>query len=371
MRITIAAVVFLLLSQPAFAEAKGGAERESLRIISFNVWFGMDGEGLLRMGEYESREQKERRYQGLVAGLREYDPDILFIQEANPLPRYARRLAKDLGMDEIHAVNNGGIRIGPLGVPTNLRMGIAILAKPGLKLKRVGVYRTSGVGIVSNFFCFHLSECRVVLAGVVYPNGEPMHLFCLHIHSSAPDTEEYRTRLRELVDAEAGGAEEYDDYAKELASSFAWNEEDISRSIPYIEEITRDGRPFVVAGDFNAYRPTFPALGEFMMKLRLLDSFAVANPGRPGYSWDTARNPNTRFDGTKVWANGKAKNPLELLQAEYDGTEQHRVDYIFLSPHFAREDVLSSELVFTEPYDGVYVSDHFGVMTEVGLNKQE
>lgn len=365
MRITIVAVVFLLLARAAYAEAEAGAESERLRIISFNVWFGLDGEGLLRMGEYESREQKERRYEGLVAGLREYHPDILFIQEANPLPRYARRLARDLGMDEIHAVNNGGIRIGTLGIPSNLRMGIVILAKPRLKLKRIGAYRTSGVGIVSNFVCFHLSECRVVLAGIVYPSGEPMHLFCLHVHSSVPDTEEYRSRLREIVDAGVSASGEYEEYAKELASSFAWTEEDISRSIPYIEEITRDGRPFVVAGDFNAYRPVFPSMGEFMMKLRLLDSFAVANPGQPGYSWDTARNPNARFDGAERWVGGKMKDPLELLQAEYDGSEQHRVDYIFLSPHFTREDVLSSELVFTEPYDSVYVSDHFGVMTDV------
>jgi len=173
---TVILTLFILSARPACADAE--SKENSLKIISFNVWFGLDGNGIFRMGEHETGQEKEKRYRGLVAGLREYDPDILFIQEANPLPGYARRLAKDVGMDEIHAVNNGGIRAGPVGVPTNLRMGIAILAKPGLNLKKVGTYRTSGTGIVGDFFCFHLSEVRELLAGVVYPNTRPLYLFC-------------------------------------------------------------------------------------------------------------------------------------------------------------------------------------------------
>lgn len=333
--------------------------------MTFNVWFGLDGKGILCIGEHENEETQEKRYQGLLAGLREYDPDVVLIQEANMLPSYAGRLAEDVGMDEIHAVNNGGVRAGPVGIPTNLRMGTAILAKPELRLKKVGTCRTSGAGIISNFFCFQLSEVRVLLAGVVFPNDRPLYLFCMHAHASVPGNEEYRGRLRPILDAERIEASEREGWMNRLDSDFAWTRQDISRSVPYIEEITRGGEPFIVAGDFNAFSPEFPCMDHFRERLRLTDGFALLHPDQPGYTWDPSRNPNTTWDGAELWADGAVKDPLERLMAKFAGTIPMRIDYIFLSSHFGPEDVLSSEMVFTQPYDGVFVSDHFGVMTEV------
>jgi len=362
---TVILTLFILSARPACADAE--SKENSLKIISFNVWFGLDGNGIFRMGEHETGQEKEKRYRGLVAGLREYDPDILFIQEANPLPGYARRLAKDVGMDEIHAVNNGGIRAGPVGVPTNLRMGIAILAKPGLNLKKVGTYRTSGTGIVGDFFCFHLSEVRELLAGVVYPNTRPLYLFCMHAHASVPDSDEYRSRLKALLEAEGADPARYEYYESNLAAGFERVEKDIMGGIPYIEEVTRGGEPFVVAGDFNAYSPVFPSIGKLAARLQLTDSFAVLHPGDPGYTWDPFRNPLTIWDAAKTWADGEAKDLLGRLEAEFAGTVPQRIDYIFLSDDFASKNMVRSEVIFTEPNEDIFVSDHFGVMTEVLL----
>ncbi|GAB4352028.1 MAG: hypothetical protein Kow0099_36230 [Candidatus Abyssubacteria bacterium] len=360
---TCALMILAGLATPALGENQSG---DALTIVTINVWFGLDGHGMLRMGEYESKEQREKRYLALVAELREIQPDIVFVQEANPLPHYSRRLARDTEMDEIHAVNNGGIRVGRIGIPSNLRMGIAILAKPDLRLERVGVHRTSGAGIVSNFLCAHLSETRVVLAGVVRPHSQPLYLFCIHAHSSTPDTVEYRNRLREIMQAQEIDPDRYAHHERRFAESSSMTRQDITYSIPYVQKIAGD-KPFVVAGDFNAFRPLFPSMTEFAVRLEAIDSFAAANPGASGYTWDTARNPHTRFDGSPQWVNGDAKDPIELLQSEYDGSASHRVDYIFLSSHFARENIFRSELVFTKPRDGIYISDHFGVMTEVSL----
>jgi len=361
------AFLFSLILLTRAAHAQPEAEKQSLKIMTFNVWFGLDGKGTLRIGDHENEAMREKRYQGLVAGIRGYDPDILFIQEANVLPSYARRLAGDAGMDEIHAVNNGGIRAGPVGVPTNLRMGTAILAKPGLGLKKVGTHRTSGAGLITNFLCFQLSEVRLLLAGAVYFNGQPLYLFCLHAHASVPDSGKYRGRLRAILDAEGIGANERERHMNRLAADFAWTAEDMSRSIPYIEEMTRGGKPFVVAGDFNAFSPDFPFLDRFQERLQLTDGFALLHPDQPGSTWDPARNPNTRWDGADTWADGTPKDALDRLMAEFARTVPMRIDYIFLSSRFQREDVISSEVVFAEPYEGVFVSDHFGVMTEILL----
>jgi endonuclease/exonuclease/phosphatase family metal-dependent hydrolase len=55
------------------------------------------------------------------------------------------------------------------------------------------------------------------------------------------------------------------------------------------------------------------------------------------------------------------RDPLSRLEADFDLATPRRIDFIFLSNHFAPEDIKSSRLVFAEPIDGVFVSDHFGV----------
>jgi hypothetical protein len=57
------------------------------------------------------------------------DIGIVFVQEANPVAGYARRLADALGFTQIHQVVNGGIKVGSVGLPTNLKEGVAILAR--------------------------------------------------------------------------------------------------------------------------------------------------------------------------------------------------------------------------------------------------
>jgi len=69
----------------------------------------------------------------------------------------------------------------------------------------------------------------------------------------------------------------------------------------------------------------------------------------------------------KTWADGEAKDLLGRLEAEFAGTVPQRIDYIFLSDDFASKNMVRSEVIFTEPNEDIFVSDHFGVMTEVLL----
>ena len=65
-----------------------------IRILTINVWSGLTYKGFFKMGEYQ--DNPEKRYELLVSEIRKLTPDIIAIQEANPLPRYAKRLAADL-----------------------------------------------------------------------------------------------------------------------------------------------------------------------------------------------------------------------------------------------------------------------------------
>ena len=79
------------------------------------------------MGEY--RHNPEKRYELLVSEIHQLSPDVIAIQEANPLPYYAKRLATDLDYSVVYSVALGGVRFGFFGIPTNMREGQAILFK--------------------------------------------------------------------------------------------------------------------------------------------------------------------------------------------------------------------------------------------------
>jgi len=119
------------------------------------------------------------------------DADIITMQEVNPLPSKAKRIARDLDMDFIYHVGEGGVRIGPFGFPSNLRQGDAIFAKKELNLEWVGRKRTTG-GFAGNFFSFHFNDASQILAGKVMVNDQPLHIFTTHWHSSIPDINKYR-----------------------------------------------------------------------------------------------------------------------------------------------------------------------------------
>ena len=103
-----------------------------LKVLTTNVWSGLDYRGTFRFGEYENDEIRERRFEVLVKQIKQYDLDIIFTQESNPVGKYASRLADELDFDEIHQVCNAGIKFGPVGIPTNFKEGLVILARKNL-----------------------------------------------------------------------------------------------------------------------------------------------------------------------------------------------------------------------------------------------
>ena len=98
------------------------ARGEPLKVLTINAWSGLDYNGTLKMGEYESRKAREARFSSLVAQARQLSPDVIFVQEANPVGKYTSRLASSLSMNEIHQVVNAGFKVGSLGIPFNLKI---------------------------------------------------------------------------------------------------------------------------------------------------------------------------------------------------------------------------------------------------------
>jgi len=117
-------------------QAQAFEDKTLLKVLDINVWSGLDYIGTLTMGEYESDAVREKRYLALVKQIKELDPDVIGVHEANKIPGYAKRLGTDIGCKVFQHVGVGGVRLGPVGLPWNLREGDAILVKKKLNQQK-------------------------------------------------------------------------------------------------------------------------------------------------------------------------------------------------------------------------------------------
>jgi endonuclease/exonuclease/phosphatase family metal-dependent hydrolase len=333
-----------------------------IKLININVWFGMDGHGFYKIGDYETRARKSARFQGLISGLKEIDPDVVAIQEANKLPAYAGRIARALNYDAVWKVQNSGVKIMGFGIPLNFSAGNVILAKKNYHLKYLTSQRLSGKGILSNYFSIHFKEMRNAVATVVEISGHPILFFNTQTHFSLILEQKWEKAVDDMLDRREITDREKKAMKKNMCNSHIRTEQDIINLLDFIKRVIKKyDYPYVVAGDFNTTLKS-DALKRMVNELGLLDPFRIKNPDANGYTWDPRRNTNTAFDGSKFWADAKTlRDPLHRLTAEFDAQTPRRIDFIFLSKHFSAEMIQQANLVFNEPVDNLFVSDHFGI----------
>ena len=340
---------------PAFtreemAACDPAAPPRNVRILTVNVWSGLTYEGTLWMQRYE--DNREARYKALVAAIRELEPDIIAIQEANPLPAFAKRLAADLGYRAVSRVSLGGIRVGPFGIPWNLREGKAVLVRKPWTVVDAGASRLDGWGIVTNGICFHFSETTEAFLCRAVVNGKPLYLCNVHLHSGpfrGAALDECLTALSATLDA--GQVEEA---MAGVTKGIERRAREIARLAKFVGKTLPADAPAVLLGDFN----TTTESGELdpLSQTGWTDSFAAATPDEDGYTWEPAENPNYR-------APGVTPKPYTALRAMHAGYP-NRIDLILLNGATPPESIVGSRVVFT-PTGGTSPSDHYGVLTTI------
>jgi endonuclease/exonuclease/phosphatase family metal-dependent hydrolase len=346
------------------------AEVTHLRFLTINVWSGLDYEGFFKYGEYESKLRRGQRFDLLLTQIRELDPDVIFLQEANPVGRYANRLADALDYDQIHKVVNGGIKLGPLGLPVNLKEGLAILARKTLGLRRYTAWKLSGpFGFYGDVLTIHFSESIWALAGSIRIGAARLFLVDVHLIAAPPDDEKFLRGFRAWPDARNITDEEFRAAAATVKEKNARRTADARKLADRLRGLPQ-GVPVLVAGDFNA-EENDPAVRAFIAETGAFDTLGAAE-ARAGQTtdrvtWDSERNENVAYSSRPVNASGKIRDANGLLDA-YDSSVRRRLDYIFLPRDFRPEDVLSSRIAIRAQVNGVHASDHFGVFADVDIS---
>jgi endonuclease/exonuclease/phosphatase family metal-dependent hydrolase len=336
------------------ASAAGRTGPEEIRILTVNVWSGLTYRGILKMGRYP--DDLPKRHRLLVTEIRRHDPHIIAIQEGNPLPSYAKRLSADLNYEVIYRVALGGVRFGPLGIPTNLREGDLILRKKPSKIEDLGRRRLSGFGIATNWFCFHFGQYTQVLLGRMLINGQSFFVYNVHLHAGP-----FRgPALDDALECLSGKLprEKIEEAIKGVEKDIERRKGEIANLIGFVKETLPQGMPAILLGDFN----TTIESGELQPLLPegWVDSFRFKNPSHEGVTWDPPRNPNFR-------EREALSDPHDLLRAYHD-RHSYRIDFIFLK-NISQERILVSRVVMT-PVEGLCPSDHYGVLTTLSWNNR-
>lgn len=345
------------------------ARGEPLKVLTINAWSGLDYNGTLKMGEYESRKAREARFSSLAAQARQLSPDVIFVQEANPVGKYTSRLASSLSMNEIHQVVNAGFKVGSLGIPFNLKEGVAILAKPGLSLKKIDTWQLYGSkGIHTDLLSIHFSEVVLALVGRIEVAGQEIILVNVHLVAAPRIPEE----MNQFLDGVLSRGEMTEGGLKEGLDRWRRREE---RRMEEVKKLTQALESAcsevlcIVAGDFNA-EPDSAEIRFFKERGAFTDTLGESGELSKGngkaFTWDVDRNTNIAMSTRTRDARGKVREGFDYLAA-VAGDRSKRLDYIFLGKGFTSEDVLQSGVVLTERVEGVQPSDHFGVFAEIDL----
>ena len=358
-------LIIILLSVCAFRPAHVLAV--SLKVLTINVWSGLDYIGTLKMGEYESASQRNVRFQSLVAQVKEISPDLIFVQEANPVASYAADLAAAFSMVEIHQVVNGGIKVGSVGIPTNLKEGLVILTRPGLSLQKMGAWKLSGSpGIHSDILSFHLEEAVLALVGKIKVGEGDFFLINVHLVAAPRMPEDMDSFRKSVLGKGKISGTGFNRALEEWREREERRTVEIEKLLGHLKLLPPDV-PCIVAGDFNA-EPDSLEMGVFLDRSGLTDLLAESenkkDPDTESFTWDVGRNENTSFSASLKDARGKARRGFGYVSA-VAGRKSRRLDYIFLGKNLSGAEASRPRIVLKESIGGLKPSDHFGVLAEI------
>jgi len=320
-KLVLTALVVVWSQLNCLTVATAGAERQppesavrSLKILTLNF-----------NSETSNHTLRQKRYDRLKDYVRENDLDIIFVQEAWQFGRYkdfATKFAAEMDMNVVDHFENG---ISGIFVTS-----IAIIAKKQLNLRDAQFFklphsaRTIGDGHKS---WFGIGAVNMFIGGrVTLPSGENANIWTAHL--STDSSRKRYDQVQFMIKKMKSFAEENDQ--------------------------TWANTTTILAGDLNA-EPNSPEMVA-LQKADLTDLWQANRPNDPGLTIvGDENNPeyNPIVHGANQFPSQAGDEPSE------------RIDYIYA--HFSKPTATSIGRVLTSPYKHVWMSDHFGLKSEINF----
>ena len=367
-----------------------GIPMQRIKLLTYNTLHGLEPSGLTVKAS-ESKEVRQARLDLQFRQLSVIQPDVMLLQEVNPLPDMADKYVaamKSAGLDyrAVHQVDACGVRMAPgLAVVPGLNNGLAVLARAPLLLRKVeGLKLSGGFGRCDDYMGFQTGEFRYALiAEVENPNtGRKVLTVSLHLHSGIERNAFFIQKINEAVQQGKGRREDFEAIVAAMEQDQQRRLDEIRLLVKEIQKLYASGTYLgvLVGGDFN-FEPDDPEYRE-LEQAGLKDTFAMARPETEVYSLDPQRNviagqglqevPSALRAAMKRLPESQQQKILEGYQKGI--SQARRVDFLFLmrkpSDHatgcFRQELFGQSDESSSAPG-----SDHYGVLVTYVADKTE
>lgn len=365
-------------------EFDDSSQPNTFKILTYNIWHG------LHVGPYwvrleETPDQHKARFNLQIRQIAEEAPDLIFLQEVNPLPKQATRFINALqqaGFEytEIHQVDACGLRASQsVALMPDLNNGLVILAKPYLNLKKIEAVKILGTfGMCRSIRGFQLEELRYALIGeIIWPGTQNKYLVVnVHKHSGLESSLEFLSKLKAVHAQEE--LLNYKAIKKKLKEPVTKRKEGLAILNAALHKLRRTGQyeGVVLAGDFNFE----PNSREYQKVIRsgFRDTHELSHRQGDLFTLDPVAN-DLIYDGdepiipkilrTSI-AKGSSTRQQDLLDVyQEDMRRPKRIDYIFVDSFFM--DTCLHQTLFGQQLggDGFPASDHYGVLNFYHLAK--
>lgn len=358
-----------------------GVPMSRFTVLTYNVLHGLEPSGLT-VKAAESKEARQARRDLQFQQLSIVQPDVMLLQEVNPLPEMAEAYVaalKRYGLQyaEVHQVDACGIRVAPgLAVVPGLNNGVAVLAKAPLRVRKVkGLKLSGGFGACGDVMGLQTGELRYALiAEVKNPDtGRKLLAVSLHLHSGLERNAFFIHKIDEAVAQGKGRREDFEGIVAAMEQDQERRLDEIRLLVKELEKLQADGTSLgaIIGGDFN-FEPDDPEYLE-LERAGLRDTYMIASSDSDVHSLDPQRNviagqgtrevPSALRDAMKRLPESQQR---QIVEAYQKGVSQaRRVDFLFLmrKPSDGPKGCLRQEL-FGQPgtVSAQPGSDHFGVL---------
>lgn len=260
----------------------------------------------LEVGRYsvrpgESEEARAARLALQIKNMTTAAPDIILLQEVNPLPETALVYVdglKQSGLDyaEVHQVDACGIRvIGDVAVVPGLNNGLVVLAKAPLRIRKLeGLKLSGGIGGCQDSAGVQFGELRYALmAEIENPVTRRKSLaVSLHLHSGIERDEYFTERI---IVGQLQGRIPREGEAQQILAAL---EQDRDRRLEELRILVRELRRLkaekhyafvIIGGDFN-FEPDSPEY-RALQEAGLKDTHMLSRHTGELHSYDPKSNP--------------------------------------------------------------------------------
>jgi len=349
---------------------------DTFKVVTYNTLHGLEVSKLW-VRTVESDNERLARFAARIDQLADVQPDVILLQEVNPLPDMAQqyvRALKERGLDydQVHQVDACGLRLAPgFAIVPGLNNGLAILARTPLQLRKVGSIKLSGsFGACGDYAGFQLGELRyALLAEIIAPGMELPHLVAtMHLHSGI---ERDARMLHDLMEAHNEGLlHHYEDLTAALTRDEQRRTMELHALLDAIDQQQLHQRyaGIIFGGDLNfeAGSPEYQELERdgFTDSARLAVGMPMWNTYDPSKNALAAHEeellPPELIDAIAAETASDRDEVLKLYRQAI--TMARRIDFLF-STSFMPAACLTQQLIGQPtPMRSAFGSDHYGLL---------